>query len=496
MGLAGFAPNMVLWGNGNSDSWGNQWNTDTAIMDQTFESMKNDWHINMIRVFFYPSWYYRDNIVPAQESASHSSMTTGISIKSYLQTMATEASKYGIYIDLVPYMLTPSSSSFGLDKYASSNFGWQGMPLCGWDSAGNQFLADAGYGNNEAGFWNWLWTDMGNTFKDYPNVIFDAWNEPNVGLDNDAIPSGFMTYLQTMYTAIRSTGSTNLIMMQWHMGWFPNGYGNDLSWVKQIDNTIHPTNVVYTTHFYYYAPSDLTSYWATDYAGLKAQVQTAVNSMGIVAPLVINEEGSCLAYSSNQARDVTWWTNLLQVQYDLGIGAGAYYWLSDAGLGPIYAGETMLSSGYAPNAMGQAFINAYRSGTTQIETPTPVPTATPTPEPTATPTPTPVETAAPTPAPTETSIETPTVTPTPQPTQTPSTPTTPTKPSTPTVTPTPEPTNTPAPEPTNTTAPVQEPTTPTQPQPDRSLDTISGFFYRHWFVFHWPRFNAWFAFHR
>jgi hypothetical protein len=486
MGLAGFAPNMVLWGNGNSDSWGNQWNTDTAIMDQTFESMKNDWHINMIRVFFYPSWYYRDNIVPAQESASHSSMTTAISIKSYLQTMATEASKYGIYIDLVPYMLTPSSSSFGLDKYASSNFGWQGMPLCGWDSAGNQFLADAGYGNNEAGFWNWLWTDMGNTFKDYPNVIFDAWNEPNVGLDNDAIPSGFMTYLQTMYTAIRSTGSTNLIMMQWHMGWFPNGYGNDLSWVKQIDNTIHPTNVVYTTHFYYYAPSDLTSYWATDYAGLKAQVHTAINSMGIVAPLVINEEGSCLAYSSNQARDVTWWINLLQVQYDLGIGAGAYYWLSDAGLGPIYAGETMLSSGYAPNAMGQAFINAYRAGTTQIETPTPNPTATPTPEPTATPTPTPVETASPTTAPTETPLETPTVTPTPQPTQTPSTPTIPTKPSTPIVTTTPEPTNTPSPEPT-------APTQPSKPQPDRSLDTLSGFFYRHWFIFFWPRYSAWFA---
>ena len=220
---------------------------------------------------------------------------------------------------------------------------------------------------------------MANTFKDYPNVIFDAWNEPNVGSDVDMIPSGFMTYLQTMYTAIRSTGATNLIMMQWHMGWFPNGYGNNLSWVKQIDDTIHPTNVVYTTHFYYYAPTDLTSYWATDYAGLKAQLQTGIDSMGIVAPLVINEEGSCLSYSSNRARDVTWWTNLLQAQRDLNIGAGAYYWLSDAGLGPVYAGETMLSSGYSPNDMGQAYINAYKAGFNSDRNAN-TPTATPTPD--------------------------------------------------------------------------------------------------------------------
>ena len=200
-------------------------------------------------------------------------------------------------------MLTPSASSFGNDKYATSSFGWQGMPLMGWDEAGTRFLQRRRLRqatNKASGAW--FWTDMANNLKDYPNVIFDAWNEPNVGSDVDMIPAGFMTYLQTMYTAIRSTGATNLIMMQWHMGWFPNGYGNSLSWVKQIDDTIHPTNIVYTTHLYYYAPTDLTSYWATDYAGLKTQLQTGIDSMGIAAPLVINEEGSCLSYSSKQTK--------------------------------------------------------------------------------------------------------------------------------------------------------------------------------------------------
>ena len=354
MGIAGMAPDLLLWGNGGSDNWGNQWNYNpTTVMDQTFAAMQSQWHVNMIRVFVYPSWYYRDNIVPAQESSSYSGSTTPISVKGYLKTLCQEADKYGIYVNIVPYMLTPSSSSFDKDPYATSSFGWQGMPMMGWDAAGTRFLQDAGYGNNEQGFWSWFWSDMATTLKDCPNAIFEAWNEPNVGSDVDAIPAGYMTYLTTMYNAIRGTGSNHIIMMQWHMGWFPNGYGNNLAFAGQIDRAIHPTNMVYTTHFYYYAPTDLSSYWAKDYAGLKAQVQTGINSMGVTAPLVVNEEGSCLTSSPNKQNDYSWWQNILAVQRDLNIGAVPYYWLSDSGLGGVYAGESMLSSGYSPNTMGQ-----------------------------------------------------------------------------------------------------------------------------------------------
>ena len=311
-----------------------------------------------------------------------------------MKTLCQEADKYGIYVDIVPYMLTPFSGSFDKDKYATDSFGWQGMPMSGWDAAGTKFLSDAGYGNNEAGFWSWFWADMATTLKDCPNAIFEAWNEPELGSDVDPIPSGYMTYLTTMYNAIRGTGSNHIIMMQWHVGWFPNGYGNDLSWCKQIATAIHATNLVYTTHFYYYAPSDLSNTGQTDYAGLKSQLQTGISTMGITAPLVINEEGSCLDSSANKQKDYTWWTNLLLAQRDLNVGAGAYYWLSDAGLGGVFAGESMLSSGYQPNAMGQAYINAYQGQQPLLTLPvTPAPTAT-TPNPTATQTPAP--TSAPT----------------------------------------------------------------------------------------------------
>jgi len=61
---------------------------------------------------------------------------------------------------------------------------------------------------------------MANALKAYPNVIFEAWNEPNAnGASADTIPGtisiGYLGYLTMMYNAIRATGATNLIMMQW-----------------------------------------------------------------------------------------------------------------------------------------------------------------------------------------------------------------------------------------------------------------------------------------
>ena len=120
VGVAGFAPNLILWGSSGSDNWGDQWNHNpTTAMDQTFSTMQNQWHVNMIRIFVYPSWYYRDNIIPAKEDSNYASDTTPISTRAYLKTLCTEAAKYGIYVDITPYTLTPSLSSFGDDPYAT-----------------------------------------------------------------------------------------------------------------------------------------------------------------------------------------------------------------------------------------------------------------------------------------------------------------------------------------------------------------------------------------
>ena len=41
IGIAGMAPDLILWGNGGSDNWGDQWNYNpTTVMDQTFQALQ------------------------------------------------------------------------------------------------------------------------------------------------------------------------------------------------------------------------------------------------------------------------------------------------------------------------------------------------------------------------------------------------------------------------------------------------------------------------
>ncbi len=405
MGIAGMTPDLILWGTGSSDSWGDQWGSaSSTAVTQTLTELSSAWNVNMLRIFIYPEWWMLNG---ADGTAN------GENVQSYVETLASEAEAAGIYIDIVPYQLTACSGSFSSDPYLTPNqAGSQGLPMCGnWDSAGQAFLSyeesQNGYANEQA-FWTAYWMSMANALKAYPNVIFEAWNEP-MGSSTNTVTSGYMTYLTTMYNAIRGTGATNLIFMQWNCGWEPN-VGQTLGWASTISSAIgSPTNLAFTTHLYYYAPSDLTSYWNQNgkdsssggvpmtTAQLETQLQSLQSGMDVSAPLVINEEGSCLSSSSNTANDATWWTNLLTAQYACGIGDGAYYWLSSSGLGGTYDGEELLSSGYTPNTMGQDYINAYVA---PPATPTPAPTATPIS--TSVPTVTSSSTPSPTPVPTST----------------------------------------------------------------------------------------------
>lgn len=370
VGIAGMAPDLILWGNGGGDNWGDQWQAaDSQSVKDTFAVLSGTWHVNMIRLFFYPEWWWLDNVTPSVASGAGYS-STPVSTRQYIKDLATAAADYGIYLDMVPYSLTAQSGAFASDPYLSSG-GAGSIPMMGqWNTVQQQFITDTGYSEQE--FWSQFWASVANELKGYPNVIFEAWNEPDISSSVNVIPSGYLSYLTTMYNAIRGTGATNLIMMQWKMGWVPNGWGADLSWASQIKNaTGNPTNVIYTTHFYYYSPSDVTRYWNQNetysYNGgipkttlqLESDLQSLISSMGINAPLVINEEGSCRLSSYNVTNDYIWWNNLLQAQATLGIGMGAYYWLSDSGLGGVYSGNSLLSSGYSPNTMGQEYIDSY-----------------------------------------------------------------------------------------------------------------------------------------
>ena len=159
VGVAGMAPDLILWGQGGSDNWGDQWvSASSSAVTDTFQEMQQTWHINMIRVFVYPEWYW-------QNSAPGSNGNT----QAYIQTIVSEAAQYGIYVDLVPYQLTACTNSFSGDPYGTPDQGGaQGIPLSGFDTQGQSFLSSTGL--SEQAFWTQYWTLMANNLKGYSTL--------------------------------------------------------------------------------------------------------------------------------------------------------------------------------------------------------------------------------------------------------------------------------------------------------------------------------------
>jgi cell division septation protein DedD len=374
-------------------NWGQKWQPTTQnipAIDATLQCYQQIWHINMIRILIPINWWWINNI--AASNYQTGAPTTPISYRNYITTLTQEAQKYGIYVDVCPYNVFDAYTDY---SGGNSN----GIPGSLSTSAYNYMLSINSKGEIQA--WQTWWNSIATTLGQYSNVIFEAWNEPAT-TGNSAVPSTYLTYLTTMYNTIRSTGSQNLIFMQWDAGYVPTY--NDLSWATQITSSIpNEANLAFTTHVYRHAPY-FNQQWATTYSTVKAQLQSAVSSMGVNAPLVINEAGSCMSTvsSGDVQNEVSWWDGLVHSAQDLGIGVTAYYWMSDSDLGPIYSGESLLTGSWntgaaspTPNSIGQVFLNY-----------APTPIATPTP--TATPTPAPAQTAAPAPTPVATPTHAPT----------------------------------------------------------------------------------------
>ena len=376
-------------------SWSQKWqsiSSNIPLMDATLQSYQQYWHVNMIRVLIPVNWWWMDNVVPSQYQSGAPS--TPISYRTYIETLVQEAAKYGIYVDFCPYDV--------FDGYTDSSGGnGNGIPGSLSTSAYNYMLSINSGGETQA--WNTWWTSVVNNLGQYPNVIFEMWNEPDDGSNSatSAAATAYFNYAIQTYETIRSAGNTNLIFMQWHMGLIPTW--TQLDWVPQLYNKLQstigstPVNVAFTTHPYRYSPYPNTQ-WATTYTAVQAQLNApnmvpATRSNGVNVPLVFNEMGVCQTVADNQ--ELSYWDAILHNAQDMGIGVVAYYWMSDSDLGPVYFGESLVTGTWAsgaqsptPNVVGQTFLNYVPTTPSPTPTPTPTPTATPTPIPTATPTPT------------------------------------------------------------------------------------------------------------
>ncbi len=131
--------------------------------------------------------------------------------------------------------------------------------------------------------------EMATTYKNYPNVIYEIFNEPEM-----ISWSTVKTYSQTIISAIRAIDPDNLIIV------------GTPKWCQDVDiaanDPINATNIVYSLHFY--AASHKATY--------RAKAQTALDK-GVA--LFVSEFGTCENTGNgviDEAETNTWFSFLDQ----------------------------------------------------------------------------------------------------------------------------------------------------------------------------------------
>lgn len=198
-----------------------------------------------------------------------------------------------------------------------------------------------------------LWGDIADELKSYPNVLFELWNEP-FGDDEDWFDAA-----QNCIDAIRSTGATNLIVVQWDWGiWMNLDYGNGgtMSWVEDFPLTDPEGNIVYSTHLYRgEIHSDAGASWEYDDLVLGFQyclVDYVLNTLN--KPIIFGEIGANLWWTGQElTRELAFYENALTIFNEWEMGYAAFWWWPGAQWAHLVDGAN-----FQPNVAGEILRSA------------------------------------------------------------------------------------------------------------------------------------------
>lgn len=178
-----------------------------------------------------------------------------------------------------------------------------------------------------------LWIEIATELMQYPNVMFELWNEVTENQDE------WFTGCQEVIAAIRAV-SDNIIIIQWDWDvWYievdnDNVFGNTLDWVN--DPRIQASNILYSTHIYfdgrglYRAAVDLSE------TGFKTRedILRAFTAEKVIAcveewnkPLFIGEIGLARAEEEpSRADNLLSTTNALKILNEYAINYSLMWW--------------------------------------------------------------------------------------------------------------------------------------------------------------------------
>jgi hypothetical protein len=280
---------------------------------------------NSVRLIIFAEWWIDDS------STNLEDQNTNRSFQFCMKETIRIAQEYGIYIIIAPW---------GIDQGGQSPIGWE---------SGTSIPNAAAFAS--------FWGDVAAETTQYPNVLYELWNEPApyaAGVSDATWWSG----VQGAVNAIRAV-SDNIIVVQL-------GYCGGFDWVPEqaSDWGNAAGNILYSNHIYRYPSGATLSTSEYTYAVIKnkllntwgydAVINTATNLP--IYPLWIGEVGAWASYSESGQHETSYWTNVLQLLNDWQLGYAAWNWDQ-----PGSGWDLQTDSGtapYLPNQRGQILISA------------------------------------------------------------------------------------------------------------------------------------------
>jgi hypothetical protein len=318
------------------------WMGSTMWTDENVKAELNvmkSWGVNVIRCHMSVElWKYNIGPNSGHPASPYCSIPAREAIKRFLNFTA----ERGIYVILDGYSVR--SYWTGGDQ--------DGLPFPPYQTSPNASEVIASVDE----FVDW-WTSMANELKGYPNVIFELWNEPH------ANRTAWFVAVPQVTNAIRATGATNLIVVQYGYGCYVNldypppiGDADTMDWVWKANLTDPLGNIIYSTHIYrslgaFHHNSVSGGYWlAWEYNEIAAAFNYMMFDEVLQEyPLLIGEIGADMAFTGEELEhELIAWNNSLTLFEQMGIHYTAFWW-RESGVYRLHNGP----SNFIPNEAGQ-----------------------------------------------------------------------------------------------------------------------------------------------
>lgn len=301
-----------------------RWN-EQAVRDN-MKAMKS-WGFSLVRFHTTADWWLQDTVSVGGYTGSY---------RDNLKRTIEIAAEEGLYV------------LFDLWGLVNGDYGYSQ----GWSAPRMPFPPYLTHPEEEAVFSSKqdfvdYWISVANELKDYPNVLFELYNEPHSSFDISYTESlversDWFDACQQAVDAIRATGSKNLIVLHWYLGNVPyvTGFsqGGGLDWVEDCPVTDTEGNLVYSMHCYrtYYNPTWYDG-WDYDYTYAAMEnmlVDYVVDTLE--KPVILGEMGVNMWENdvtvnpesglTNRGQELAWAANVLDVCNQWGVHYAVWSW--------------------------------------------------------------------------------------------------------------------------------------------------------------------------